>query len=904
MITVKGYRDGTEVASTSFIADSLVNDFYSKNVTLNATFDNVDKVLLYSSGMSWHGINNIMIDNAVTTPTNAATPTITTQPSDRTVNEGGNATLSVAASGGAVLSYQWYRNTANSTNGSTQIMGATNASYTPPTSTAGTTYYYSVVTNTDASATGNQTATVTSNIAKVTVNALTHAAAPSITTQPSDRTVNEGGNATLSVAASGGVALSYQWYRNTTNSTNGSTQIMGATNASYTPPTSTAGTTYYYSVVTNTDASATGSQTATATSSIAKVTVNALTHAATPSINTQPSNQTVNEGGNATLNVAASGGVILSYQWYRNTTNSTNGSTAINGATSASYTAPTVAAGTTYYYSVVTNTDASATGSQTATATSSIAKVTVNALTHAATPSINTQPSDRTVNEGGNATLSVAASGGVALSYQWYRNTTNSTNGSTQIMGATNASYTPPTSTAGTTYYYSVVTNTDASATGSQTATATSSIAKVTVNALTHAAAPNITTHPSDQTVNKGGNATLTVAASGGVALSYQWYRNTTNSTNGSTAINGATNASYSAPTVAAGTTYYYSVVTNTDASATGSQTATATSSIAKVTVNALTHAATPSINTQPSDQTVNEGGNATLNVAASGGVALSYQWYRNTTNSTNGSTAINGATNASYSAPTVAAGTTYYYSVVTNTDASATGSQTATATSSIAKVTVNALTHAATPSINTQPSDQTVNEGGNATLNVAASGGVALSYQWYRNTTNSTNGSTAINGATNASYSAPTVAAGTTYYYSVVTNTDASATGSQTATATSSIAKVTVNALTHAATPSINTQPSDQTVNEGGNATLNVAANGGVVLSYQWYRNTTNSTNGSTAILNATSASYTAPTVAAGTTYYYSVVTNTDASATGSQTATATNREGHSKCADPCGSA
>ncbi|WP_409344293.1 immunoglobulin domain-containing protein [Paenibacillus sp. MBLB4367] len=635
-------------------------------------------------------------------------------------------------------------------------------------------------------------------IAKVTVNALTHAAAPSINTQPSDQTVNEGGNATLNVAASGGVALSYQWYRNTTNSTNGSTAILNATSASYTAPTVVAGTTYYYSVVTNTDASATGSQTATATSSIAKVTVNALTHAATPSINTQPSDQTVNEGGNATLNVAANGGVVLSYQWYRNTTNSTNGSTAILNATSASYTAPTVAAGTTYYYSVVTNTDASATGSQTATATSSIAKVTVNALTHAAAPSITTQPSDRTVNEGGNATLNVAASGGVILSYQWYRNTTNSTNGSTAINGATNASYTAPTVAAGTTYYYSVVTNTDASATGSQTATATSSIAKVTVNALTHAAAPNITTQPSDRTVNEGSNATLTVAASGSSVLSYKWYRNTTNSTNGSTEILNETSASYTAPTVAAGTTYYYSVVTNTDASATGSQTATTTSNIAKVTVNALTHAAVPNITTQPSDQTVNEGGNATLNVAASGGALLSYQWYRNTTNSTIGSTAILSATSASYTAPTVAAGTTYYYSVVTNTDASATGSQTATATSSIAKVTVNALTHAAAPNITTQPSDQMVNEGGNATLTVAASGGVALSYQWYRNTTNSTNGSTAINGATNASYTAPTVAAGTTYYYSVVTNTDASATGTQTATATSSITKVTVNALTY----------------------------------------------------------------------------------------------------------
>ena len=71
------------------------------------------------------------------------------------------------------------------------------------------------------------------------------------------------------------------------------------------------------------------------------------------------------------------------------------------------------------------------------------------------------------------------------------------------------------------------------------------------------------------------------------------------------------------------------------------------------------------------------------------------------------------------------------------------------------------------------------------------------LSYQWYSNTTNSNSGGTAINGALNASYAAPTATAGTTYYYVAVTNTNSSVTGSQTATATSSAVLVTVNALT-----------------------------------------------------------------------------------------------------------
>src|SRR5690606_34686973 len=38
----------------------------------------------------------------------------------------------------------------------------------------------------------------------------------------------------------------YQWYRNTTNSNTGGTPIMGATSASYIPPTPSVGTDYYY----------------------------------------------------------------------------------------------------------------------------------------------------------------------------------------------------------------------------------------------------------------------------------------------------------------------------------------------------------------------------------------------------------------------------------------------------------------------------------------------------------------------------------------------------------------------------------------------------------------------------------------------------------------------------------
>ncbi|WP_139990769.1 S-layer homology domain-containing protein [Paenibacillus paridis] len=885
--TSASYNAPTATAGTRYYYVVVTNT----NASVNGT-----KTASVTSGTALLTVNALV---------NAETPSIGTQPTDETVNVGGTATLSVAASvsDGGVLSYQWYSNGSNSTSGGTLVNGATGASYNAPTATAGTRYYYVVVTNTNASVNGTKSASVTSGTALVTVNALVNAATPSIGAQLTDATVNVGGTATLSVAASvsdGGV-LSYQWYSNSSNSTSGGTLVNGATSASYNAPTATAGTRYYYVVVTNTNASVNGTKTASVTSGTALVTVNALVNAATPSIGTQPTDASVNVGGTATLSVAASvsDGGILSYQWYSNGSNSTSGGALVNGATGASYNAPTATAGTRYYYVVVTNTNASVNGTKTASVTSGTALVTVNALVNAAMPSIGTQLTDATVNVGGTATLSVAASvsdGGI-LSYQWYSNGSNSTSGGTLVNGATGASYNAPTATAGTRYYYVVVTNTNASVNGTKTASVTSGTALVTVNALVNAATPSIGTQPADATVNVGGTAALSVAASvsdGGV-LSYQWYSNSSNSTSGGALVNGATGASYNAPTATAGTRYYYVVVTNTNASVSGTKTASVTSGTALVTVNALVNAATPSIGTQPTDASVNVGGTATLNVTASvsDGGLLSYQWYSNGSNSTSGGTLVNGATGASYNAPTATAGTRYYYVVVTNTNASVNGTKSASVTSGTALVTVNALVNAATPSIGTQPTDASVNVGGTATLSVAASvsdGGV-LSYQWYSNGSNSTSGGTLVNGATSASYNAPTATAGTRYYYVVVTNTNASVNGTKTASVTSGTALVTVNALVNAATPSIGTQPTDASVNVGGTAMLSVAASvsDGGVLSYQWYSNGSNSTSGGTLVNGATGASYNAPTVTAGTRYYYVVVTNTNAGVSGTKTASVT---------------
>jgi len=74
----------------------------------------------------------------------------------------------------------------------------------------------------------------------------------------------------------------------------------------------------------------------------------------------------------------------------------------------------------------------------------------------------------------------------------------------------------------------------------------------------------------------------ITASVTDGGTLSYQWYKNDAASTDGAQAIDGETGASYTPATSAAGTTYYYCVITNTK----DGQTATAISAIAKITVN------------------------------------------------------------------------------------------------------------------------------------------------------------------------------------------------------------------------------------------------------------------------------------------------------------------------------
>ena len=400
---------------------------------------------------------------------NAETPIISKGLADGTYTVGATATaLSVEAtvSDGGTLTYQWYKN-------EVKITGATSKSYTPSTTTAGTFKYKVVVTNTNNNVNGEKTAAEESS-ATVTVKStdpvVVDAATPLISKGLADGTYKVGATATaLSVEAtvSDGGTLTYQWYK-------GDEEIPGATSNSYTPSTEAAGTFTYKVVVTNTNERVTGVKTATETkSAIITVIDPSKTNAEIPKSSSGITGTTEYKQGDIasalTIEATVTDGGNLSYQWYKNEVK-------ITGATSASYKPDTTTAGTFIYKVRVTNTNNNVNGNNTAIEDFDI-QVTITAIVNAETPIIRTGLAGGTYTVGADAnalTVVAEVTDGGVLTYQWYKD-------STVISGATSASYTPDTKTAGVFIYKVVVTNTNNNVNGKTTATAASS-ATVTVN--------------------------------------------------------------------------------------------------------------------------------------------------------------------------------------------------------------------------------------------------------------------------------------------------------------------------------------------------------------------------------------------------------------------------------------
>jgi hypothetical protein len=648
--------------------------------------------------------------------------TISAQPSATAACIGGNTSMSVTATGSGTLSYQWKRGTTNvGTN-------ASSISFNPAAAIDAGSYTVDVT---------GTCGTVTSSAALLTINTPV-----TISAQPAATSACIGGNTSMSVTAAGTGTLSYQWKRGTTNvGTN-------ASSISFNPAGLIDAGSYTVDV---------NGTCGTVTSNVVILSINSPV-----SISTQPSATVACIGGSASLTVTASGSGTLSYQWKRGTTNvGTN-------ASSISFN-PAAAIDAGSYTVDVTGTCG--------TVTSSAALLTIN------TPvTISVQPSATAACIGGNASMSVTASGSGTLNYQWKRGTTNvGTN-------ASSISFNPAAAIDAGSYTVDV--------TGT-CGTITSGSALLTINE-----APQITTGPVGGNYCSSSNVSLSVVASGATPLNYQWKKDGSD-------IFGANTSTFSISSLSASNPGSYSVLVSNSCG----NTLSSSTSIGLLE--------SPTIVTPPSNAAVcNAGENTSLSVLASG-IDLNYQWKKGSTVLTDGG-AYSGVNSSTLNISVSATETGSYTVVVSGTCSPSVESSAVTLSiSSVATV------------INTQPSSTVECIGQTATLSVSAVG-ASLTYQWKKGGNSISNGAN-ISGAQTSILTITSVSATDAADYTCdIFSTCA-------ATITSSTATLSVIAPV-----SIITQPASETWCSGVSNELSVVASGGGTIVYQWSKDGSNLSDGS----------------------------------------------------------
>ncbi len=553
---------------------------------------------------------------------------------------------------------------------------------------------------------------------------------PLITLQPANQTIPTGGSVSFGVSAFGTPPLNYFWQRN-------GLLIAGATNSAYTTNNvQLADSGSQFSCVVSNAYGITNSQAAT-------LTVLALP----PSISQQPASQTVSAGGAVSFSVTASGSLPLSYFWLRN-------GTGIAGATNSSYTTNNVQVtdSGSLFSCVVSN----AYG----TILSSNAMLTVLsgpvflAGSYLYLP-IQTNGVFLASNTG--AKYNSAGTGGASGVDYWEPGTpvynwivgvggTNYLNGSAPVVGGV-ASLTVSNLSSGAQQHAVIsgvvipglsFTRDISFATNSKIIRLVDTLLNTSATALSnvvifdtadpdqdYAAPTNATTSTLNDVVSVNLNNDMVIATGPSTGLSVGFGSdsgwqipsavgfNNLNAYGDLTVVdpNGAEadidiNLAQNYGTLAAGqsrSTVWYTIF--------GSSKLEVTNLFVSVSSNP------PSILSQPANLTVPIGGNASFTVGAGGTTPLNYFWMRN-------GGLIPGATNATYLTNNVQLtdSGSLFSCVVSNAYG--------VATSSNAMLTVVALP----PSINQQPTNQTVRIGATATFTVGASGTPPLSYFWQCN--------------------------------------------------------------------------------------------------------------------------------------------------------------------------
>jgi len=716
----------------------------------------------------------------------------------------------------------------------------------------------------------------------------TAAQAPTITVQPVGATyTQEEAAEPLLVEANvtDGGTLSYQWYSQTMDKNFEGTVIPDETNSTYTPPTGEVdvGTTYYYCVVTNTNNEAT-THMASNTAAVKVVAATAPTvsglRAERKGANNVEFYFTPSTTGTYGYDISKKGGTAFSPQLYYNI-NSVE-EFAINETIDGISAVDILV----IYLKIADEHNVES-------KLYSLEVPAYTAMTDAQPPTIEAQPISATYEQNETAFklfVSANSTDGGDLSYQWYSNSTNSTVGGTEV-GTNSYTYTPSTVTVGTTYYYCAVTNTNNEATTNKTATATSDAAAVTVNAP--GGTTQIVPAPISGVVSPAvGNVSQTaIPATDQYSASIEWYD---------------PSGTFAGTSFAGDTVYRLNVVLNAKAGYTFA--GLTADDLKGFTVNGIVPSFTNPVSDSLSVIQVEFPATGTVDTDITKPTVSGFRAERTGEKSIKFFFTPSTTGNFGYSilkkeasAPTdiemllamdsakecdfalssfsfTAEDILVIYLQIENENA---------VKSEIYSLEVPAYTpptDAQPPSITAQPISATYVQNETAiSLFVFAkkTDGGSLSCQWYRNTTNSTVGGTEV-GTNSYTYTPSTAAVGTTYYYCVVTNTNNEATTNKTATATSEIATVTVNAPNVTLpTITITKHPQNVTVTQGrinGTLTAEAVSNNGKPVRYQWRQFIGGIGSDNTQpMLGETSNTFAIPTGLPAGTYQYLCVFNTD---------------------------
>jgi outer membrane protein OmpA-like peptidoglycan-associated protein len=605
--------------------------------------------------------------------------------------------------------------------------------------------------------------------------------APTVTKNPADETVTEGQDASFEATASGTPAPSVQWERSTDGGKTWSTDGVDPGNHTTTltvENTTLAQSGYEYRARFENAAGSTITSAAT------------LTVHVPPHVSKDPVDDTVLEGEDASFTATATGTPAPEVQWERSTdgakTWANDTTDPGNGTDTLTVTSATLAESGYEYRAKFTNTA----GSQTTTA-ATLTVETPAKVTHS--------PHDLTAIEGEDASFEAAASGSPEPGVQWEVSTDGGAVWSADASDS--GAHTDKLTVASTTVsqsgyeYRAKFTN----AAGAET----SAPATLTVEAPV-----SITEAPVDLTVDEGAPANFSAAAVGTPHPTVQWERSTDG---GKTWSEDTTDPGHSTDTL---------TVTSATLAESGYEYRARFSNAvnSQTTAPATLTVHVPAVVTSdPADETVLEGEDASFTAAGAGTPAPSVQWERSTDAgkswAADGSDGGNTTDTLTVAAATLAESGDEYRAKFTNVA----GTQTTTA----AKLTVHVG-----PNVSQNPTDETVVEGEDASFSAAATGTPAPTVQWEVSANAGASWSDAIayEGDTTDTLTLPLTTLLESGYEFRATFTNLA--GSR----TSAPATLTVQTP-----PTVLSAPSSLTVTEGEGASFAASAGGSPAPSVQW---------------------------------------------------------------------